>query len=305
MRPENNIEKSIKNNRLQLTSSSEMDKRILDDILAVLEETKKTKPAGIRPDIWRTIMKSKLTKYAAVAVIIIGVIIGINYFGGSIDGSNVAWGEVAQRVEKAINNTPWIHMIMKRTMDKNEWGFGEWRKETWINVESGIKAVNTMDFDGPTYFIKDNKKYEYCCKGRSRDPQCPADGRITVSDHYDDKLSGVSLKALLPQLLKESGAIKWTIARGKHDGVDVDIYKAELPKEAFADIPQVVGGNGKLLVNSNTQLLIYAKWQGYSSDGLVLLEGSLTFDYPKNGPTNIYDLGVPESAEIVEKSSIN
>ncbi len=45
--------------------------------------------SGSRPDIRRIIVKSKATKFAAAAVIIIAVLIGINQFGGSIDGTSV------------------------------------------------------------------------------------------------------------------------------------------------------------------------------------------------------------------------
>ncbi|MHC4537545.1 MAG: hypothetical protein ACYS6K_26725 [Planctomycetota bacterium] len=41
-----------------------------------------------------TIMKSRITKLAAAAVIIIAVLIGISQFGGFFDGSSVAFGEV-------------------------------------------------------------------------------------------------------------------------------------------------------------------------------------------------------------------
>jgi outer membrane lipoprotein-sorting protein len=51
-----------------------------------------------QPNMWRIIMNSKITKFAAAAVIIIGVFIGINQFGGSIDGASVAWGQVVEQL---------------------------------------------------------------------------------------------------------------------------------------------------------------------------------------------------------------
>jgi len=51
--------------------------------------------------IWRIIMKSKITKFAAAAVIIIAVFIGINQFGGSIDMSSAAFAEVVQQIRNA------------------------------------------------------------------------------------------------------------------------------------------------------------------------------------------------------------
>ena len=43
-------------------------------------------------------MKSKITKFAAAAAIIIAVLIGIHYSGGSIDGTNVAWADVMEQI---------------------------------------------------------------------------------------------------------------------------------------------------------------------------------------------------------------
>ena len=54
-------------------------------------KSKHSKPGSARPNIWRIIMKSKITKFAAAAVIIIAILIGINQFGGSIDGSSRAY----------------------------------------------------------------------------------------------------------------------------------------------------------------------------------------------------------------------
>lgn len=46
--------------------------------------------------IWRISVKSPITKIAAVAVLIIAALIGINQFGGSVDVSSVAFGQVLE-----------------------------------------------------------------------------------------------------------------------------------------------------------------------------------------------------------------
>ncbi len=46
-------------------------------------------------------MNTKITKLTAAAVIIITVLIGINHFGGSIDGASVAFAEVVQQIREA------------------------------------------------------------------------------------------------------------------------------------------------------------------------------------------------------------
>ena len=49
-------------------------------------------------NMWRTIMKNRITKLAAAAVIIFAVLIGMNQFGGSIDGATVAWAQVVEQI---------------------------------------------------------------------------------------------------------------------------------------------------------------------------------------------------------------
>lgn len=54
-----------------------------------------------RPNIkWRTIMQNKVTKFAAAAVIILGVFLGMHMLGISPDGSSVAWASLAKRIEQ-------------------------------------------------------------------------------------------------------------------------------------------------------------------------------------------------------------
>ena len=94
MRPAENIEKLI--NRLRVEPRAEMSKRNLDDALAA--HKKVIGSVSSRPTIWRTIMKSKVSKFAAAAVIII-VIIGLHQFNNSINGTSIVWADVAERLE--------------------------------------------------------------------------------------------------------------------------------------------------------------------------------------------------------------
>ena len=98
MRPSDNINELIK--KLQLKASAELDKRVHDDISAALTKSEKTKSVLAEPNVWRTIMRSRITKLAAAAVIIIAVLIGIHQFSGSIDGTSVAWAGVVEKIDK-------------------------------------------------------------------------------------------------------------------------------------------------------------------------------------------------------------
>ncbi|MHC4130984.1 MAG: hypothetical protein ACYSR3_03170, partial [Planctomycetota bacterium] len=82
--------------KLYIKTSAELDGKINDQINA-LAESQKSQPAT-KPNIWRIIMKSKITKLAAAAVIIIAILISINHFSGSIDGASVAWAQVVEQI---------------------------------------------------------------------------------------------------------------------------------------------------------------------------------------------------------------
>ncbi len=99
-----NLEKLIKNfcrtKKSTVTTSDEMDKRILNDALTVYEESQTSNPAEHQPLIRRIIMKSTITKLAAAAVIIFAILIGINKYFGSIRTGSVAFGDVLGYIQK-------------------------------------------------------------------------------------------------------------------------------------------------------------------------------------------------------------
>jgi hypothetical protein len=76
MKPADNIEEVIKKG-LNFTAGAKMRERILQDTLEAQEKSKKTKSAARRPNIRRKIMRSPITKLAAAAVIIVGVVLSV------------------------------------------------------------------------------------------------------------------------------------------------------------------------------------------------------------------------------------
>ena len=82
MRPAENIEKLV--NKLRYQSSDERRKRIFDNVAAVLDDKQKRKPAIIRPNVWRIIMKSRITKLAATAVIVMALVFSMTIMDKSV-----------------------------------------------------------------------------------------------------------------------------------------------------------------------------------------------------------------------------
>jgi len=79
MQPADNIRRLI--DESQISSSAQVDRRILADALADLEKRRVSSTA--RPGVWRILMQSKALKLAAVAVIVIVVLFGLQFLGGS------------------------------------------------------------------------------------------------------------------------------------------------------------------------------------------------------------------------------
>ena len=140
MRPEKNIEKLIKS--LHFKASAQLHNRTLNDVLEAHEKFKKTRPAEVQPNIWRKIMKSKITKAVAAAVIIAMVIVGAYNLGGSVDVASVAWGEVAHRVEEIPGAT------YRRTEINNQGTLGSGIYEEVVHLSDHAVRVDSVPGTG-------------------------------------------------------------------------------------------------------------------------------------------------------------
>jgi len=96
VRPADNINNLIK--KLKLKASTDLDKRVHDDISMALAESDKTKSAVMQPKIGRIIMKSPITKLATAAVVIIACVIGLSLWRTT--GSGIALADVLARIEQ-------------------------------------------------------------------------------------------------------------------------------------------------------------------------------------------------------------
>ena len=133
MRPAEKIEKFIKN--VPLETKSRRDQEVLDDVLRALQETKTH--AQRQRNIWKTIMKSKMTKLAAAAVIILAVLIGI----GTFDRTS-AWAEVIKALEE-VND---LHVVSKVTLSDGTVTQSKW----WF------RKPNCLHSDEPDRIVIDN-----------------------------------------------------------------------------------------------------------------------------------------------------
>ncbi len=145
MRPSENVEKLIK--KLRYKADPKTRNRILCNVLQELDKSKKQKSAATGPNIWRIIMKSKITKLAAAAVIIIAVLAGLPFINW--DGSGVALADVLDRIEQAQAFIYKMKMTMTGVMQPGM-PAGKIEMESTITVSNsyGMKMeMTTTDAD--------------------------------------------------------------------------------------------------------------------------------------------------------------
>ncbi len=100
----------------QSSADQDLCESAIRKVLTTIETTKHS-PAFTSRSIWRTIMKNRITKFSATAVIVIAVLGGIHHFTGSIDGASVAWA-IEQTIE-ALEEIDSIY-ISGTMLDENQ-----------------------------------------------------------------------------------------------------------------------------------------------------------------------------------------
>jgi len=104
MKSTENIEKLIKKffavKQAQVKTAPELDEKILNDTLPARNKSKTEKLAAMQPIIWRTIMRSRMTKYAAAIVILLAIIMGFVELGKPV-GASVAFAAAMDNIKQA------------------------------------------------------------------------------------------------------------------------------------------------------------------------------------------------------------
>jgi len=156
---------------------SEADNRLISDALSVFDKSTTAKMAEIQPSIWRIIMRSKITKLAAAAVVIIAATLSIIVVQDAVTEPAYA---IDQTIE-AMSNVRFMHLV---TLDKS----GKLKDERWIEIgmdglQVRYRQENLPDFmvvedgestavyhrDKQTVVIYDRKDRQYQLVGRIGD----------------------------------------------------------------------------------------------------------------------------------------
>jgi len=227
MRPADNINELIK--KLQLRASAELDKRVHDDISAALTKSEKTKSVQPEPNIWRIIMKSRIIKLAAAAVIVIAVLAGLPFFSGN--GSGVALADVLERIEQTQAFMYRMKMTVTGAMMS---GMPDGKKEmegaVTISNEYGMKMEMTMT-DADTGQKEMTQQMYILPDKRTAIMIMSEQKKYTRMEFDDDLLARMKRQNNDPrEMIKQIMGCEYTeLGRSVIDGIDVEGFRTTDP----------------------------------------------------------------------------
>ena len=281
MRPTDNIRNSFR--KLKIQTSPELDKKIHEEISQVTRQTKTNIPAN--PVLWRIIMKSNLTKFAAAAMVIIAAFIWVHYSGGSIDPASVAFAKAVEAMQKAN----WIYM--KSSQDGENW------EEEWISYDLQIHV--TKYANGKIIFQKHKSEaksqdlgFEYLYGG--------------VEYFYDPEINSIFIKPSrgatdeFPILMQE----QLNYYAEKHPDLEIEGHKSKKDGKnilVYTMLRRIDDDNTliyEIIVDEKTDLPISRKMKSSDKNGNVIVHESIIFKYPQEGPLTIYDAGAQKTAKV-------
>ncbi len=227
-------------------------------------------PAGSR-EHWG----SRLWRVAAAAVIVCGVVAVVGWLLLPLGEPSVTLAQTLARMRQA----PWIHVV--QTMESA----GGRRYEYWERAAGGVLVQKSPDGSITYADYDENVMHAYD----------PVANRIMISfttDSYRIKPLWNPLAAL-SDAVERAKAGGTEVLRGTHDDDGVQVERMVVSSDldgGRVSMTYVRDVERNLLVRQETTVLRDGHKQAYAT----------SFDYPERGPEDIYALGVPRDAAILD-----
>jgi hypothetical protein len=241
--------------------------------------------------LWRTIMKSPITKLAAAAVIIFAVLFGIHLIGNSVDVTTVALANVVENT----NKMPWMHATVKRYQNGKEHIYQHW-----------------CNFPSEKEFGKGQNGSVWCFDygtGQKQLSYQPSTNTLKV-DKLPEGIYGTDaaynlINALVQYQAEENATISEYL--DKLNGRKVKVFQIEkIMPDYGMSIGSTVVAKTKyyLLADTKTKLMIAFRAEYLNKNDRVISHIKAEVTYPETGPEDIYALGVPRTAKIIDTREI-
>jgi hypothetical protein len=263
----------------QFQLSPEVTARDLERVRKMLTERTSPERTG-QQKMWRSIMKNRITKLAAAAVIIIAVLVAVHKIGDS----SLAWADV----QAAFMEQPWVHL-------KYDNG-----AERWYDLQTGHHYYR--DWDGRCVFVDralNVRQVYYALRGEHISEDRPAVYKDDVIPPWDPKTAWETIVEHWEKMAENGRNAHWEVERNMEriDGkrlVRFDCFY----KDAVGRLLLIK----KIWADPRTRLPVRIWEQLSLADREEQKREFVTggFDFPETGPSSIYDLGVSRYLPIVK-----
>jgi len=277
---------------LRYKTAADRREEALANLLHALDESQREVPTSVRSGVWTSMMASRSVRWAAAAVVLVAVLILISVFTGPFDGTTAAYA----RVTEAVRNVPWMHVrYTGYTLDdagNRITAEGERDDEVWYSFNAQVMIYRNARGAIDYYDYARQEIHEYN----------PVAKRIVVSSLPTGRRPlrpdspGGWLEKSIEQITSDGGSV--ARRRGQYNGREVEILEI-----TSAVKPGVAAIRSTVFVDRMTSLPI-AEERVYinTNTGNPQLVETGVFDYPEQGPADIYGLGL--SRDIPTISSL-
>ena len=296
MKSAENLKKSIK--RLHVAAKPELHDRVLGGLLKRMEESVNQPSAITEPNIWRMIMKSNYTKIAA-AIILVATILGVYIFHIPPDGAKIAWAQM----NRELQNVKWMHTIsvIETSTEKKT-------SQSWACYDPHIFAAKGSHRGTQLIDYENGQEYHY----NAHDPYTNEITILPITEIHPnspERLDTNPVKDILEHFIDDEAAITRevkTIANKEVEVIGAEVERHQVTLYRDLEQNRLIRMDTTFSIEKRPldSLLSKARSKESVSEDtqqpiIETFTCTYNFDYTNNGPKDIYELGVPETAEIV------
>ncbi len=252
---------------------TEVNERLRHATLASLHGT-----ATVGHARWR---RKAMVRMAA-GILVLATVAGLlSHFGVAFDGSRVALAQVRE----ALNRTPWVHVVLTETKTPDQTR----RHELWFSPQRKIRVSKSDDPNAPIlwsdYLSRERRCYE------------PKSAKLTVSYEYgqapeshDPPWSYVSylFGSNLPanaRVTEQVETFEQTVAKVYHVVIEEDEGVAQF----------------RITTDKASALPLAMRMEAVDTTGQRRATLEARFEYPAEGPRDLYDIGVPRTVTVMDE----
>lgn len=238
-------------------------------------------------------MKVRITKFAAAAAVIIAVLVGIHQFGGSLDGTSVAFAlEHAVEALKHVENK---HMVMRTLEPPNRYEF--WTKYS----EDGRAIARRIESPGERLTVFANVvMYNYKpAYDRNTDSIVNEDSTVYIRSKktIDDPPGYVEQMAT--KVAEEGGVITTKFKTDEENGKKVIVATITL-KDVRLKPDKLGDVEAEIIFDAETKLPIRAR-EYHIENGQNKLKACYEFSYNEKLAEDLFKFEIPEGVKVIDQ----